>query len=95
MAKPEEEQRTEGRIQTRQVTHYQVSWSERERGERGALTVQLILDHGVDEYVLRPTAEDAEVLLELFERGGTPTFDVERKVLVFPVSSVEEGGPPL
>ena len=93
MAKPEEEQRTEGRIQTRQITHYQVSWSERERGGPGALTVQLILDHGVEEYVLRPTAEDAEVLLALFERGGTPAFDLERKVVVFPVTGVEEGGP--
>ena len=83
MAKPEEEQRTEGRIQTRQVTHYQVSWSERERGAPGALTVQLILDHGVEEYVLRPTAEDTEVLLALLQRAGSATFDLGRKVLMF------------
>ena len=91
MAKPEEEQRTESRIQTRQVTHYQVSWTEEERGAPGAFTVQLILDHGVEEYVLRPSADDAEVLLELLARGGTPTFDLERKVIVFPSTAVDEG----
>src|SRR5262245_61814121 len=62
----EREQRTEERIQVRQVTHVQASWSELERGNEGAFTLQLILDHGVDEYVLRPTAADAQVLLQLF-----------------------------
>jgi hypothetical protein len=76
------EQRTEERIQVRQVTHVQASWSEQTRGAPGALTLQLILDHGADEYVLRPTAADAQVLLELFGRSHA-SFDLGRKVLIF------------
>ena len=77
------EQRTEDAIVVRQVTHLQASWTERERGAPGALTVQLILDNGVDEYVIQPTADDADVLLELFTRSEGATFDLERKVLMF------------
>jgi hypothetical protein len=76
------EQRTEEQIQVRQVTHMQASWTERGRGADGAFTFQLILDHGAAEYVLRPTAHDAEVLLELFARSHA-AFDVGRKVLIF------------
>ena len=77
------EQRTEERIQVRQVTHLQASWTEQERGADGAFTFQLILDNGADEYVLRPTAEDAQVLLKLLKRADTAMFDLERKVLIF------------
>jgi hypothetical protein len=77
------EQRTEERIQVRQVTHVQASWTEQDRGGDGAFTFQLILDNGADEYVLRPTAEDADVLLKLFKRSDTAMFDLERKVLMF------------
>jgi hypothetical protein len=78
----EREQRTEERIQVRQVTHVQASWSEQERGREGAFTLQLILDHGAEEYVLRPAAQDIPALLELFERSSA-TFDFGRKVLIF------------
>ena len=77
------EQHTEESIRVRQVTDVQISWSERGRGEPGAFTVQLILDNGAEEYVLRPTADDADVLLELFTRGEGATFDLDRKVLIF------------
>ena len=77
------EQRTEQQIQVRQVTHVQASWTEQERGEPGAFTFQLILDEGVDEYVLRPTADDADVLLALLARSDSATFDSGRKVLMF------------
>ena len=77
------EQRTEEQIQIRQVTHLQASWTEEERGGPGALTFQLILDNGVDEYVIRPTADDADVLLSLLKRSSSAHFDVERKVLMF------------
>jgi hypothetical protein len=77
------EQRTEEQIQVRQVTHVQASWTEQDRGGDGAFTFQLILDNGADEYVLRPTAEDADVLLRLFKRSDTAMFDLERKVLMF------------
>jgi hypothetical protein len=78
----EREQWTEEQIQVRQVTHVQASWSEQERGGEGAFTIQLILDHGASEYVLRPTAHDAQVLLELLGRSSA-TFDLGRKVLIF------------
>ena len=77
------EQRTEDQIQVRQVTHVQASWTEQERGEPGAFTFQLILDEGVDEYVLRPTADDADVLLQLLRRSDSASFDLDRKVLIF------------
>jgi hypothetical protein len=74
---------TEEQVLVRQVTHVQASWAERERGEAGAFTIQLILDQGVDEYILRPSAEDAEVLLKLFKISSGATFDRSRKVLMF------------
>ena len=83
------EQRTEEQIQVRQVTHVQASWTEQDRGGDGAFTLQLILDNGADEYVLRPTADDAEVLLKLFKRSDSAMFDVERKVVIFNNLTIE------
>jgi hypothetical protein len=77
------EQHTEQTIRVRQVTDVQVSWTERGRGEHGAFTVQLILDNGAEEYVLQPTAEDADVLVELFKRTEKIYFDMSRQVLIF------------
>jgi hypothetical protein len=78
MEADELEARTQEQIKVRQVTHVQVSWTEVERAAPGAFTIQLILDHGAEEYVLRPAPEDAELLLQLFEKSGGATFDVER-----------------
>ena len=77
------ERSTEEAIRVREVTSVQVSWTEAGRGAPGAFTIQLILDDGADEYVLRPAAEDLEPLLRLFETSGSAVFDLERKVLVF------------
>jgi hypothetical protein len=74
---------TEQQVLVRQVTHVQASWAERERGQAGAFTVQLILDQGVEEYILRPSAEDAQALLRLFKISSGATFDRSRKVLMF------------
>jgi hypothetical protein len=79
----------ERQIQVRQVTHVQASWTEEERGAPGAFTVQLILDHGADEYVLRPTADDTDVLVKLLARSSNATFDVDRKVLMFGNLAIE------
>lgn len=79
----------ERQIKVRQVTHIQASWTEQERGAAGALTLQLILDHGADEYVLRPSADDAQVLLHLMDRSKHVNFDLERKVLMFGNISTE------
>jgi hypothetical protein len=76
------EERTEQLIQVRRVTHLHAAWTEEERGTPGAFTVQLILDHGADEYVLRPTAEDTDVLLALWAHSESATFDLDRKVLM-------------
>ena len=77
------EERTEQLIQVRRVTQLHTAWTETERGAPGAFTIQLILDNGADEYVLRPTADDADVLLALWARSDGATFDLERKVLIF------------
>ena len=78
-----EERRTERQIVVRQVTHVQASWTERERGEEGEFTLQLILDQGADEYVLRPDADDLDIMLRLLQMSGSASFDTERKVLMF------------
>jgi hypothetical protein len=86
---PRDSTPAERQIQVRQVTHVQASWTEQDRGEPGAFTLQLILDHGADEYVLRPTADDADVLVKLLARSKNATFDLDRKVLVFANLAIE------
>jgi hypothetical protein len=85
------EARTEEQIIIREVTHIQPSWAERERGEPGAFTLQLVLDYGTEEYLLRPTVEDAEAILRLRDRIGRAYFDLNRKVLIFGNIPVREG----
>jgi len=79
----------ERQIQVRQVTHVQASWTEEERGAPGAFTLQLVLDHGADEYVLRPSADYTDVLVKLLARSKSATFDLERKVLIFANLAIE------
>ena len=71
------------RYQVREVTAYQASWVEKERGEEGTFTVQLILDNGVEEYILEPSSDDVDVILKLLGMSKHTTFDLERKVLMF------------
>ena len=80
---PRDSSAAERQIQVRQVTHVQASWTETQRGQPGAFTLQLILDHGADEYVLRPSAQDADVLVKLLARSKSAAFDLDRKVLIF------------
>lgn len=77
------EQHTEDMIQVRRVTELHAAWTEVERGAPGAFTFQLILDNGADEYILRPTADDADVLQALWKRSESVTLDLGRKVLMF------------
>ena len=79
----EREAQTEQQIAVREVTHIQVSWIETDRGAPGTITMQLILDNGAEEYVLRPTVEDAEAILRFRDRSGRVYFDLQRKVLMF------------
>ncbi len=83
------EQRLEEAIKVRQVTQVHANWNEEERGEPGKFSFQLILDNGAEEYVIRPTDEDADVLSDLFEQTGTLYFDLERGVLIFGDVSVQ------
>ena len=84
MAEAEErERRTEEQILVRRVSDVQASWTERERGAAGAFTIQLVLDGGAAEYVLRPAAEDVEPLLRLLRLSKGAVFDLERTVLIF------------
>ena len=76
------EERTEQEIKVRQVTDYQVSWTEEERGGPGRFTFQLILDNGAEEYVLQPTAGDAKVIRKLLDKSKPLFFDLERKILI-------------
>ena len=69
--------------QVREVTAYQASWTEKGRGEDGMFTLQLILDHGVEEYILEPTEDDVGVIIKLLKLSKHTTFDLERKVLMF------------
>ncbi len=74
---------TPGDIKVREVTDYQPTWTENAPGAPGAFTVQLVLDHGSEEYVIRPTADDLEVLKSLLRESENVWFDLERKVLMF------------
>lgn len=87
MADPEE--RTEQAIKVRQVTEVHSNWNEEERGEPGKFSFQLILDNGAEEYVIRPTAEDADAFMDLFPKTETIYFDLDRKVLIFGNISVD------
>jgi hypothetical protein len=86
------EQQTEQQIKVRQVTNYQASWTEEGREGAGSFTFQLILDNGAEEYVIRPTDEDADVLTDLFEQTGTIYFDMNRKVLIFGTVPISKSG---
>ena len=79
----QQEQRTESAIKVRQVTEVHSNWNEEQRGDEGKFSFQLILDNGAEEYVIRPTNEDADVLVDLFEQTDTVFFDMERRVLIF------------
>jgi hypothetical protein len=81
--------RMERRIKVRQVTNIQASWTERGRGEEGLFTVQLILDNGVEEYMLEVDSDDLEPMLRLFKASNHVTFDLERKVLIFGTLKVD------
>lgn len=72
----------------RQVTSIQASWTEQKRGGSGKFTLQLILDRGVDEYILNVDEDDIDALLKLFKQSKHTTFDLERKVLMFGIQDV-------
>ena len=74
---------TDDSIQVRELSHYQFSWVAQEPGEKGVLTLQLVLDQGAWEEVLTPDVEDAKVLRNLLAADGRVRYDVGRRVLLF------------
>ena len=74
---------TDDSIQVRELSHYQFSWVAQEPGEKGVLTLQLVLDQGAWEEVLTPDVEDAKVLRNLLTTDGSVRYDVGRRVLMF------------
>ncbi len=81
--KPAAEQNVEQQIKVRQVTDVHANWNEEERGAPGKFSFQLILDNGAEEYAIRPPAEDADALMDLFSMSENMYFDLDRKVLIF------------
>ena len=71
------------KIQVRQVTDIHSNWSEQGDGTPGKFSFQLVLDNGAEERVIRPTPEDADVLMDLFAAGESLYFDLGRDVLLF------------
>src|SRR3712207_8371261 len=88
--RPAAEQQTEQQIKVRQVTDVHANWSEQERGAPGKFSFQLILDDGAEEYAIRPPADDADALLDLFKMSETIYFDMGRHVLIFGNISLED-----
>ncbi len=88
--KPAAEQNLEQQIKVRQVTDVHANWNEEERGAPGKFSFQLILDNGAEEYAIRPPAEDADALMDLFSMSENMYFDLDRKVLIF--SNISLGG---
>ena len=74
---------TDDSIQVRELSHYQFSWVAQEPGEKGVLTLQLVLDQGAWEEVLTPNVEDAKVIRNLLTASGSVRYDVGRRVLMF------------
>jgi hypothetical protein len=79
----QQQERIERGYKIRQVTQIQPSWKAGGRGENGEFFVQLVLDNGVDEYIIQPTAEDTDVILEMFEKSKYTVWDDERQILIF------------
>ena len=71
------------RIQVRQVTDIHANWSEQGEGQDGKFSLQLILDDGAEERVIRPTSEDADAMMEILEKASSLYFDLSNGVFIF------------
>ncbi len=80
MAEPEE--RLQEAIQVRQVTEVHGNYNEEGEGQPGKFSLQLILDEGAAEYVLRIPAEDVRTLMLMIDEAESMYFDTERGVLL-------------
>ncbi|MDQ3833879.1 MAG: hypothetical protein M3315_09645 [Actinomycetota bacterium] len=78
----ESEGRPEEAIQVRQVTEVHGNYNEEGEGQSGKFSLQLILDEGAAEYVLRIPAEDVRTLMMMIDEAESMYFDTERGVLL-------------
>ena len=70
-------------LAARRVTHHQLSWKEGAHGEPGAFLLELSLDYGAAEYLLRPSSAEAQVLIALLSQTVGTVFDLDRRTLIF------------
>ena len=77
------EQNTEQAIKVRQVTDVHSNWSYQGGLQNGKFSYQLILDNGVQEALVMPTADDAKVLRDLIHDAEAMYWDLEKEVLIF------------
>ena len=71
------------KINVRQVTAVHANWSEEDSDTPGKFSLQLILDNGAEERAIRPTADDADVLMDLLGADAEIYFDLGNGVLIF------------
>lgn len=71
------------KINVRQVTAVHANWSEEDSDTPGKFSIQLILDNGAEERAIRPTADDADVLMDLLGADAEIYFDLGNGVLIF------------
>ena len=70
-------------LAVREVTDLHSNWSSQGEGTDGKFSLQLILDNGAQEAVIRPQAEDTFVVLQLLALTRSLFFDTENRVLIF------------
>src|SRR5918997_4064999 len=80
MGEPEE--RTQEAIHVRQVTEVHGNYNKEGEGEPGKFSLQLILDEGAEEHVLRIPAEDVRTLMLMLDEAESIYFDTERGALI-------------
>jgi hypothetical protein len=74
---------TDDSIKVRQVSHYQFTWVAGEAGAPGTWTLQLVLDQGAWEEVVKLDRDDADVLQHLLSSAASVYYDVGRQTLMF------------
>lgn len=79
-----------GTLSVRQVTDVHANWSDQGPDQDGRFSYQLILDDGAEEALIRPSAEDADVLIQLLPLANSVFFDTSNRVLIFGALEVKE-----
>lgn len=78
------------RIKVRKVTSIHSNWSDQGELTDGKFSFQFILDNGAEEQLIMPTAEDSDVLMDLFGASEDIYYDTERETLI--LNSLSFGG---